>query len=309
MPSPGGVVAKPPPPRLRPIKVFGLKMKKPAHRLWRGPGIPGRAPAFQHKGLIARSRGSSESSSATPGTPDPQSPLLSPYDPRALLESALHDSFPDDEGTPRRIKLVPPGQGLNERHFREHFKGPMPPDMQDLYALCSGFDLDYHEITFTEYHFQGYDCLFHDWIEVAADGFGNHWVLEIRPGAAAWGPVWFASHDPPVVLHVADDLTTFLRHFLDAYRGGEVHNPYACSHRDAMRIWEESHPWPTAAHVRAQLRATPDPLLAALTADLPDHAEIIDLRPNLRGFTWDRYDTHCPARRDIHPMLFALIPE
>lgn len=229
--------------------------------------------------------------------------------PRALLESALHENFPDDDGTPRRIKLIPPGRGFNERHFRDHLKGHIPPDMQDLYALCSGFQLHHDEITFTEYHFQGYDFLFHDWLEVAADGFGNHWVLEIRPGAAQWGPVWLASHDPPVVLHIADDPTTFIQHFLDAHRAPGVHNPYACSHRDAMRLWDDNPAWPTAAHVRAHLRATPDRLLATLVADLTDHAEIIDLRPNRRGFTWDRYDTNAPAGRHVHPMHFALIPE
>ncbi len=225
--------------------------------------------------------------------------------PRALLESALHETFPDDEGIPRRIKLIPPGKGLNEHLFRERFRAVIPPDMQDLYALASGFELHYTEVQFKEHRLQGYDFLFEDWLEIVADGFGNHWVLEIRPGADSWGPVWFTCHDPPVVLHIADDLTSFLRQFLDAHRAAEVHNPFACSHHDALQLWEREPRWPTAA----ALRATADPLIARLVADLPDHAEIIDLRPGARGFMWQSYDTYIPACRSLHPLLFALHPE
>jgi hypothetical protein len=52
--------------------------------------------------------------------------------PRQILEAALGDTFPDDEGTARRIKLVPPGEGLNEGDFRERFKGEIPAEMRDL---------------------------------------------------------------------------------------------------------------------------------------------------------------------------------
>jgi hypothetical protein len=146
---------------------------------------------------------------------------------------------------------------------------------------------------------------FEDWLEIAADGFGNHWVLVIRPGAAARGPVWFACHDPPVVLHIADDLSGFLRHFLDAHRGGGAPNPYACTHRDAMRVWEEKRAWPTAA----ELREAGDPLVAELIGGLPERAEVIDLRGGGRGFVWERYDTYSAARRKVHALLFGLLPE
>jgi hypothetical protein len=87
----------------------------------------------------------------------------------------------------------------------------------------------------------------------------------MKPDDPNWGKLGLLSQD---------DLSCFLRHFLDAQRGGGVHNPYACTHPDAMRVWEENRVWPTAA----ELRGPGDPLGAELIGGLPDCAEVIDLR-------------------------------
>ena len=47
-------------------------------------------------------------------------------------------------------------------------------------------------------------------LPIAADGYGNFWVVDLHPHTVHWGPIYFACHDPPVILYQADALEQFL---------------------------------------------------------------------------------------------------
>src|SRR6185436_441965 len=47
-------------------------------------------------------------------------------------------------------------------------------------------------------------------LPVAHDGFGNFWVLDLTPDDTAAAPVFYFSHDAPVVLYQGPGLGDFL---------------------------------------------------------------------------------------------------
>lgn len=220
---------------------------------------------------------------------------------RELIENAVREDFVED-GSPCRLTLVPPGEGLNEAHFREQFKGTIPPDYADLLQLASGFSIGSTEVTFTEYHFMGFDFLFEDWMEIMADGFGNHWCLEMFPGKPDWGPVWFVCHDPPAIVRIADDMSAFLELVLDAHRAG--HGPNAW-----CRSWELADSvcgTPIRMTRAGDMVRSADAPLRELASSVEPDCEIVDLRERPAGFPWAEFDHYHEIVRMGDPMLFAM---
>src|SRR5689334_8432785 len=54
------------------------------------------------------------------------------------------------------------------------------------------------------------------------DGFGNFWVVDVDPETGVWGAVFFACHDPSVIVVQAPDLATFLQQLLDPKAAGAL---------------------------------------------------------------------------------------
>ena len=55
---------------------------------------------------------------------------------------------------------------------------------------------------------------------IAHDGYGNYWVLDLLPGDGAWGPVFYACHDPAVIGYQAETIETFLADVVAMWRPG-----------------------------------------------------------------------------------------
>src|SRR5258706_9505246 len=47
-------------------------------------------------------------------------------------------------------------------------------------------------------------------LPIAGDGFGNFWVVDLPPDEVDTAPVFFACHDPPVLLYQSPDIGGFL---------------------------------------------------------------------------------------------------
>ena len=74
-----------------------------------------------------------------------------------------------------------------------------------------------------------------DGLPVAADGFGNHWVVDIRDGRPA--EVLFIAHDPPVVVLQAHSLGDFLVQWFETGLDPDVDNPLDAVHEAANKVW------------------------------------------------------------------------
>ena len=47
-------------------------------------------------------------------------------------------------------------------------------------------------------------------LPIAADGYGNFWVVDLTPDSTEFGPIFYACHDAPIILYQSDSLADFL---------------------------------------------------------------------------------------------------
>jgi hypothetical protein len=133
--------------------------------------------------------------------------------------------------------------------------------------------------------------LFPAGLPIATDGTGNFWVLDLVPGPRERAAVFFASHDPPVVVYESDDVGGWLARVLDA----------------PVSLPELASSTPLLEHAAV---LTGDDELRAFAATLDERFLFVDLRspgPGL-GFEWGRFGPRTEVRRHGFVRLFALAP-
>lgn len=141
-------------------------------------------------------------------------------------------------------------------------------------------------------------------IDLAHDGFGNYWVVDLTPESTEWGPIYFACHDPPVIVFQSSNLAHFLEEVLKLGDPDGPRSELDVVHEDhAMRIWSEN---PGMVGLEKCL-ASGDPLLEAFAGSLPEGFEVRDLRGagTGDGFSWGRYGPRTENRRVGEAPLFA----
>jgi SMI1 / KNR4 family (SUKH-1) len=74
-----------------------------------------------------------------------------------------------------------------------------------------------------------------DGLPIATDGFGNHWIVDVRDGRPA--EVLFIAHDPPVVLLQARGLGDFLVQWFETGLDPDQDSPLDAVHEAANEVW------------------------------------------------------------------------
>jgi len=138
---------------------------------------------------------------------------------------------------------------------------------------------------------------------LAADGYGNYWVVDSTRESRFFGPIFYACHDAPVIVYQTDSLLHFIR---EVVRFGnqpwkseidEVHGTFS------SRIWREN----PCVLTFAQCLATGDSDLKAFAESLDESWEFADLRdPKLGdGYSWGWYGPKTLNRRYGDKKIFA----
>jgi len=108
-------------------------------------------------------------------------------------------------------------------------------------------------------------------LPIAPDEFGNFWVLDLTRDTTEAAPVFFACHDPPVVLYQSPDLAQFLRESFRLYVPPQA-SLVDDVHEDRLfRVWRENPG--TIEH--ADALADEDDL-RAFAAELDDRFAFVD---------------------------------
>jgi hypothetical protein len=141
-------------------------------------------------------------------------------------------------------------------------------------------------------------------LELAGDGCGNFWVADLTPESSDVVPVFFACHDPPVVVLQSASIGDFL---------SEVFRRLAPPHESlidgvhddrAFEVWSSDH----GALTHQEALAAGDHL-AAFARSL-DHSDylIYDLRnaPPGQGFAWGRAGPTAQVLRHGQQRIFAV---
>jgi len=140
-------------------------------------------------------------------------------------------------------------------------------------------------------------------VTLAADGFGNYWLVDLTSSSRAWAPIFYACHDAPVIVYQTDSLLHFV---LEAIRFGN--KPWKSEIDDvheglSARIWREN---PGVLSFERCV-SSGDPDLKSFAQSLDQTWEFIDLRkPKLGdGFSWGRYGPKAVNRRFGDKLVFA----
>ena len=198
------------------------------------------------------------------------------------------------------LRLRPPPPRDEVDALETELGVPLPSDLRVLLERAGGIDggpLGTIDFTGASFDVEISD-IFPSGLPIAQDGSGNHWVLDLTPDAAP-PPVFYASHDPPVVLLQSTDLA----HFLDEVFAGAGASKKSLVHEERVfHVWREN---PGEVDHAAALAA--DDGLRAFAATLDDGYTIVDLRtPTIgAGFSWGRHGPATEIRRDGYRRLFA----
>jgi len=231
--------------------------------------------------------------------------------PKRVLESALGETFGDGGGGYYTLKLMP-GLSAEELAVRElGLDAPAVPDeIRELLRFAEGFELGGDEIGFWGFGCGGLEAAFPcgNLIGETGEGAGNFWCVDVSRRTGAWGPVFYAAHDPPVVVLQSPTLAGFLRDLVASHRD-RTGGPLAAL---APFITEVCRRDPDLQNA-ADLQGSDDPVVRRFVEGLPARLGpwlVADLRGGRvgSGFTWGKFGADTIIRRYGSELLFALAP-
>jgi cell wall assembly regulator SMI1 len=122
--------------------------------------------------------------------------------PLEIIRRAQAGTLIDEDGEVVTLELFPGLSNTELQEFANHLPCRIPPEIAELLGACRGFYGMVEQVEFTgrDLMFE-FEQAFPYGLPIAADGYGNFWVLDLHPDTTKWGPIYFACHDAPVNLY------------------------------------------------------------------------------------------------------------
>jgi cell wall assembly regulator SMI1 len=226
-----------------------------------------------------------------------------PSTPKQLLEQAA-----------KTRTLLP---GLSEAdlaNFQQNFPRPLPPEIRELLLYTAGFDAtpfglchaDLMRVRFVGHDSWAFPQAFPQSVDLLPDGSGNFWIIDVNPDTGAWGAVFYACHDPAVVIVQAPDLATFLTQIISPKNSAPPNALRFVHGNAATRIWADD-PYVAPAPVA---RLSTDSVVSNFASTVADSLNIADLR-SLKvgiGFSVGNAGPTANIRRSPDALIFAIEP-
>ncbi|HJY78452.1 MAG TPA: SMI1/KNR4 family protein [Burkholderiales bacterium] len=226
----------------------------------------------------------------------------------SLLESvkeAAAKPLTNQDGEPEPLRLEPALSSARIDELERRLPCAIPADVRELLGLCSGFTgpgVDFVDFTGEMCAFEHLE-VFPRGHPIAADGYGNFWVVDLWPQSRHWGPIYFACHDAPVILYQSTGLDEFLSELFKC--GSAPHKSKIDDvHEDRLfQVWRKN----PGVKEHAECLASPDPELCAFAAQLGPRFQFVDMRaaPVGYGFSWGRYGPRTVVKRHGALPIFA----
>jgi len=224
--------------------------------------------------------------------------------PIEIIRQAQAGTLIDEDGQAITLELLPGLSRTELDDFAHQVPCLIPPEIEELLGACRGFYGTVEQVDFTgrELVFE-FEAAFPNGLPIAADGYGNLWVVDLHPHSVQWGPIYFVCHDAPVILYQADSLEQFLQELFQMFQ------PPHQSIVDDVHEDRLAHVWRTNPGVLSheQCLRSGDPILSAFARELDDGFRIIDLRRAKPGdgFSWGRYGPNTLVKRFGTYAVFA----
>jgi hypothetical protein len=226
--------------------------------------------------------------------------------PIAIIRQAQAATLLSRDGDPDPLELLPPLSAAEIDAFAAKRPCPLPDGIRELLGFCRGFSggaADIVDFTGETCDFEQLD-VFPYGLPIAGDGYGNFWVIDLLPSSHAWGPIYFACHDAPIVLYQSASLESFLTELFKA--SVPPHKSLIDDvHEDRLfKVWRTN---PSVQSYEEAMQSS-DSSMRAFAATLDPTFEIVDLRNAAVGFgfSWGRYGPRTVIRRAGELPIFAL---
>ncbi|MFY8188148.1 MAG: SMI1/KNR4 family protein [Flavobacterium sp.] len=160
--------------------------------------------------------------------------------PKQQLESILSNQYESEDGDLYSVDLF---LGLTESEI-ENLKSQLPnnnlpSEIEELLRFSKGFEFyGFEEIRFDTYNHFGFEELFPRSIQLAGDGFGNFWLLDID-SKGNWNSVYYVCHDPAVIVKHSENLAEFIKHVDEFGQKGNQSHLSIIHEKTVIDIWCE----------------------------------------------------------------------
>lgn len=208
--------------------------------------------------------------------------------PLEILKSILTEKYISEDGDEYKVELK---SGLADSQIDELSKqtatGQIPNEIRELLKFASGFEFyGLEEVSFDRIGQFGFEEFFPNSVQLAGDGFGNFWILDINKNGN-WENVFYVCHDPAVIVKHSDNLTQFIEHVNDFGKNGKRSNLDIIHEKIVLNIWSKNNGFIELESTRESNDIT----LKNFALSLPDNFVIADLRnkQNQSGFAWGKF--------------------
>jgi hypothetical protein len=168
--------------------------------------------------------------------------------------------------------------------------------VRELVEHASGVTVDGFEVTFGGDYLFEFEELVPGGVPIAADGFGNYWVVDIEEDGS-WKQVLFICHDPPAAVIQARDLASFLDQVIEG-DAAEI------AERLIRNVWKQD----SCLISIDQAIASQDEVLRAFAERLDETFSVVDLRAGevVTGLGWGRAGSPAVIRRNGRLLMFGV---
>ena len=160
--------------------------------------------------------------------------------PLGKLKSILNKTFKQEDGEEYSIQLLSAMTDNEIENFKNKLpKKHLPRDIIELLKFSRGFEIPILEqIDFIAFDQFGFGELLPNSIQLAGDGTGNFWVLDIDSDGN-WGSVYYVCHDPAVIIKHSNNLVEFIEDVLEYCKNGSNSKLDIIHEKIVYDIWNE----------------------------------------------------------------------
>jgi len=215
----------------------------------------------------------------------------------------------NEDGNTDVVRLLPPATTAEIAALEASLPAPLPADVREALAFTKGLangPIERLSLIDPDPGGFGLEDVFPHAHAIGHDGFGNYWVVDLLPSSRAWGPIFFACHDPPVVAWQCATVEEFVRAAVQLERPGP-RSPIDVVHENVVTALSKRDP-DALSHDAASVST--DPLLRELARVCGPEYLVVDLRAPVlgSGFSWGRWGPRTRVRRCGEHRVWAYAP-
>jgi hypothetical protein len=202
---------------------------------------------------------------------------------KQYLESILTNQYKSADGDLYKVELL---DGMTNEEIENYKRNlpdnRLPDEIEELLRFCKGFIFyGLEEIRFDSFGQFGFEEMFPNSVQLAGDGFGNFWILDID-SKGNWNSIYYVCHDPAVIVKHSENLKQFIEQVDEFGKKGSESTLDIIHEKVVMDIWLEK--------VDIMKSNDKDYDFENGDIDLPEMFLVADLtdKPIKTGFSWGK---------------------